>query len=463
MMGARVEVSNWRWMPSAASDVAHTSTPISFSLGPGDRVLLRGRSGAGKSTLLAALAGLNGGESNEPSDTHPGHIRTEGTIRIDDGSPWDRRGTVGLLLQDPFTQAVMPRVGDDVAFGLENIGVDPAEMPARIQTALESVGLDVPLDAATDRLSGGQRQRLALAGIVAMRPSLLILDEPTANLDTPGALMIRDAVSRLVREHGLTLIVVDHTPDFWAHVVQREVELVGPSRERAERPASEPVKRALEPRHAVTLVRATNLAVGYPRAAVARESLSFEVRAGRILVVTGPNGAGKSALALTLARLIPARGGSLEFSREATGGEGSSTRRPYVGLVFQTPEHQFIGSTVRADVGVGLTSSRLQRDARVDEMLNEFDLTHLAERSPFVLSGGEKRRLSVADIVAAVPPGKPSVLVFDEPTTGLDDIAWNELVVSLRSLASSGHGLVVNTHDVRLIEAVGDDRLELGS
>jgi len=435
--GARVEVSNWWWMREGAS-----STPLSFVLKPGDRVLLRGRSGAGKSTLLTQLAGLDV------------DLTTKGAIRINGAEAHHRTGIVGYVLQDPLTQAVMPQVGDDVAFGLENIGVDPAAMPERISDALKSVGLDVPLDTLTDHLSGGQRQRLALAGVLAMKPSLLLLDEPTANLDPAGAELIRNAVREVVRDRHITLVVVDHNDGFWADVVDREIVMgdEGRAHTRDEQRRRAP-KKPVSPPSPSTLVRAMNLAVGYPRSPRAQENLNFEIVAGRILSVTGPNGAGKSALALTLAGLIPAYSGELQLDR----------RRVPVGLVFQTPEHQFIGSTVRADVMAGLRGPRSERDSRAQVILDDFHLTHLDRQNPFSLSGGEKRWLSLADIVATLPRDRPAILVVDEPTTGLDHESWIGLVESLRAIASDGHAIVVISHDQHLVTAISDERLELNS
>jgi energy-coupling factor transport system ATP-binding protein len=131
--------------------------------------------------------------------------------------------------------------------------------------------------------------------------------------------------------------------------------------------------------------------------------------------------------------------------------------------VFQTPEHQFIGSTVHGDVIAGMRGPRRERESRAHATLDEYRLAQLAAQNPFSLSGGEKRRLSIADIVATLPHERPAILILDEPTTGLDHESWSDVVASLRAKASDGHAIVVITHDQQLICAISDERLELSS
>lgn len=445
-MGVAVRAVEWRptfGEPVSAADAGSLVEPISFSIQPGERVLLRGPSGAGKSTLLVALAGV-------------GEAEFDGELTLDGCAPHEQRTRTGLVLQDPFAQAVMSRVGDDIAFGLENLVVPAGEMPARIAEALGAVGLASSDSAAdwlnrpTDQLSGGERQRLALAGVLAMRPSLLLLDEPTASLDPQGARLVRDAVARAVADFNLTLIVVDHTPGFWADVVDREIVMGNPRRNvDSGSGAAHRGKPGSPVAPAAPLLAARSLAVGYPGGRVVQNNLNFEVARGSILAITGPNGSGKSALALTLGGLIPAVAGELDTA-------GALDIAGAVGCVFQAPEHQFVGHTVRADIAAGV---RKLPDAatQVDAALREFQLENLADRNPFALSGGEKRRLSIADAVVM----RPKILILDEPTTGLDDNAWRDLVVSLTRLRDDGHAIVIVTHDERFVEATADCRLEL--
>uniref|UniRef100_UPI00197B42BF ABC transporter ATP-binding protein n=1 Tax=Microbacterium sp. K35 TaxID=2305440 RepID=UPI00197B42BF len=209
---AAVEARGWGWRH--ASRLAWALRDVSFRIEPGERVLVLGASGAGKSTLLHGLAGVLGGEEEGES---------EGRLLVDGAAATATRGRAGLVLQDPDSQVTLARVGDDVAFGCENLGIPRAEIWPRVTAALEAVGLDVPLDHPTKALSGGQKQRLALAGLLAMRPGLLLLDEPTANLDPHGVAEVRDAVSRLLDTHPATLVVVEHRLDVWLPLMTRVI------------------------------------------------------------------------------------------------------------------------------------------------------------------------------------------------------------------------------------------------
>ena len=468
---ASVVATEWRWMHE---DGTFATAPLSFSLGPGDRVLLSGRSGAGKSTLLAALAGIDVVADNRPD-------LNRGTLLVNGRPPAQQSGHIGFVLQDPYSQAVMERVGDDVAFGLENIGVAPSQMRARIADALADVGLNVEFERPTESLSGGERQRLALAGVLALRPSLLLLDEPTANLDPRGAQLVRDSVARIARERGLTLIVVDHHPNLWAGVVTRELLLDerGITEQRKPRRLSATTQKAsvkklpsTKRRVARTTTSARpalatrDLAVGYPGGLPAQQGISLEAFAGSILAITGANGVGKSALALTLGGLIPPISGDVTIIGEANvllpAGAPHTWKSKHltehVGSVFQAPEHQFVGATVRADVAAGLNAGRRASDAGlVDAALVEFNLHEHHDQNPFTLSGGEKRRLSIADAVVM----RPRILIFDEPTFGQDEHTRDELITSFRRLRDAGHALIVVTHDERFVAEVADRHMGL--
>ncbi|OII21047.1 hypothetical protein BIV03_16105 [Curtobacterium sp. MCBA15_016] len=217
---ARITFSDWGWR--YAERDAWAVRGVDLTVEPGERVAIVGPSGAGKSTLLRAVAGVL---PDEPDATDDTAASVQGSVLVDGAEPRAVRGRVGLVMQDPEAHTVMSRVGDDVAFGCENAGVPRDEIWQRVRSALDVVGLDLPLDRSTTMLSGGQRQRLALAGVLAMRPGVLVLDEPCANLDPSGVVQVHDAVRALLDETGCSLLVVEHRIGTWLDLVDRLVLL----------------------------------------------------------------------------------------------------------------------------------------------------------------------------------------------------------------------------------------------
>ncbi|MGN6408969.1 MAG: ABC transporter ATP-binding protein [Curtobacterium sp.] len=217
---ARITFSDWGWR--YAERDAWAVRGVDLTVEPGERVAIVGPSGAGKSTLLRAVAGVLPDEPDADDDTA---AAVQGSVLVDGAEPRAARGRVGLVMQDPEAHTVMSRVGDDVAFGCENTGVARDEIWPRVRAALDVVGLDLPLDRSTTMLSGGQRQRLALAGVLAMHPGALVLDEPCANLDPAGVVQVHDAVRALLDSTGATLLVVEHRIGTWLDLVDRLVLL----------------------------------------------------------------------------------------------------------------------------------------------------------------------------------------------------------------------------------------------
>ena len=440
-------------------------------------MLLLGESGAGKSTLLHSLAGVVGDDEGE----------SEGSLLVDGEHPAAHRGRTGLVIQDPDSQVILERVGDDVAFGCENLGVPRDDIWRRVRHSLEQVGLDVPLDRNTSALSGGQKQRLALAGVLAMQPGLIVLDEPTANLDPEGVTEVRDAVIRVADATGATIVVVEHRVAVWSDVVDRVVVLAAGggviadgsptdvlSRQGAELAARGvwvpqfPPPRPQRDRRGTkqTMLTAENLTVGRAKRGLG-EPLNLAIESSQALAITGRNGAGKSTLALTLGGLIAPVDGAVVASDALAAGAGEHPIRwksrsllTRIGTVFQDPEHQFLTSTVRAELEVGpraLALPNAEVDARVEELLERLRLDRLAEANPFTLSGGEKRRLSVATALAT----RPQVLVLDEPTFGQDSRTWSELLALLARLVDDGSTVIAVSHDLDFVDALADSRVVL--
>ena len=394
-------------------------------------------------------------------------------------------------MQDTEAALVMNRAGDDVAFGLENRGVPAGEIWSRVDEALAAVGFPGGRDTLTGALSGGEQQRLAIAGILALRPGLLLLDEVTANLDPAGTALVRDLLGRVLDATGATAVIVEHRVDDIVDLVDRAVVLEpgggvvadGPPAEVFGRHGADLAARGVwvPGRHPVVrrtasapagppLVRAAGVRLRYP--AAARDALAptdLKLRSGEAVAVTGPNGAGKSSLALVAAGLIRPTGGTVEAVGPLAGrehGEPLLWRWPArelarsVGTVFQDPEHQFVSTTVRAELALGprvTGSDAATATARADELLERLGLTALAEANPFTLSGGEKRRLSVATAIATAP----AVVITDEPTFGQDALTWAALAELLANLRDAGTALALVTHDRALVDALADRELAL--
>ncbi len=475
---ARVEARGWGLRHPGR--IAWALRGVDLDIEAGERILLLGPSGAGKSTLLAALAGL----------LDPASVETTGSLLVDGRSPRETRDRTGLLFQDPEAQIVMARAGDEVAFGLENRCVTPDAIWPRVDAALAAVDFPYDRDRPTHALSGGEQQRLALAATLALSPGLLMLDEPTANLDPDAAAAVRSVVARAVERLGATLILVEHRVGESLPLVDRVVVLeagggvVADGRPRAvfadhgsrlaeagvwipdQPPAA---ARRGEPPPSETLViaeEATHRYDGETRDALAATSASL--RSSEVVALVGPTGSGKSTLALLLAGLLPPSRGSVVAGEALAAGRGHEAiaRWParelaaHVGTVFQDPEHQFLTGSVREELLLGPRRAGLavgEAAARAGELLERLRLGHLAEANPFTLSGGEQRRLSVATALATAP----RLLVLDEPTFGQDRRTWAELVDLLSALRDDGRGICVATHDRAFEHALADRTLRL--
>ena len=479
--GARVCARGWGWRHAGRKNAALSG--VDLDIAPGERVLVLGPSGSGKSTLMGGLAGLLGGaEEGEAT----------GTLTVDGVAPAEARGRVGLLMQDPEAQVVLARVGDDVAFGMENLGVAREEIWPRVENSLEAVGLSVPLDHSTTELSGGQKQRLALASILAMGPGLLLLDEPTANLDPSGVAEVRAAVETVVERTGATVVVVEHRVDVWASLVDRVI-VVADGAIAADGPLDEVLEQqgdALRERgiwlpgddvaaevgpapevppassEAAPIARVSDLTIGYDASAPVRSGIDLTIERGVSTCIVGANGAGKSTFALTLAGLLSPLEGAVEVeTSDGTAGDphewSSKQLLGRMSMVFQEPEYQFLAATVAEELAIGPRAAGMTDEEispLVDEHLEALGLTKLARANPMTLSGGEKRRLSVATALISAP----ELLILDEPTFGQDRGTWLGLVRLLRAALARGVTLVSITHDPAFVAAMGQRVIDLG-
>lgn len=431
-------------------------------------MLLLGPSGGGKSSLLLAIAGLH--------DRATG-ATMEGTLTVDPA------GEVGIVFQDPETQIVMGRAGDDVAFGLEQHCVPTEEIGPRVERALRDAAFPYGPEWRTDALSGGEKQRLALASVLALRPRILLLDEPTADLDADGTAAFYAALARLPRE--TTVVLVEHRIVHALPLVRRVIAIDGEHGVIADGRPGDVFERAAGaldgagiwtpdavPPHVPpaekgrTLIAARGASFRYPGAEEdAVRGISLGIREGEAVAITGPNGSGKSTLLLLLAGLLRTTGGTvtaplLDPAAPEVARWPASALTQRVAMLFQDPDHQFVAPRALDDVMTGpLRAGAAPEEARrrAMELLEQVGLAALADANPHTLSGGEKRRLGLAGALAA----RPRVLVLDEPTYGQDRRTFDELVRILVDEKQRGVGIAFSAHDDALIAALADRTVPL--
>ncbi|HEX5149384.1 MAG TPA: ATP-binding cassette domain-containing protein [Candidatus Limnocylindrales bacterium] len=460
---------------------------VSFALPHGFTLLVVGPSGSGKSTLALALAGLI------PRDVPAlveGSLELGGTpvAALD---PTALAARVGLVFQDPATQLVMERAGDDVAFGLENRAWPVRRMHARVPEALAEVGLGGSERRRSRRLSGGQQQRLALAGVLAPLPEVIVLDEPTANLDPPGADDFLERLRALRDERATTLILIEHRVEqAWpladvvlaldgqgrpidvgppdavaARSAQRmhdagiwlpsEIvpgpQLAGRSARRSPSTVEPADGSAVGARRFAGSIEADGLTFAYESGRPVLRDVAIRIEAGERIALVGPNGGGKSTLARLLVGLLRPDAGTVRLGGDDPARLAPRALAQRAAYVFQEPERQFLAERVRDEILLGLDPGR---HAAAEALMADLGipLERFGLRSPFRLSGGEARRLSLA--VALVRD--PAVLVLDEPTFGQDRRTYESLLSILEGHLAAGVTLIAATHDPRFVTDVAE-------
>ncbi|MDR1013470.1 MAG: ATP-binding cassette domain-containing protein [Coriobacteriales bacterium] len=467
------------------SATAPTLSAVGFSLSPAEHVVLLGSNGSGKSTLARLANGLL--------------LPEQGRVLVDGMQTGDRstiralRSRVGLVAQDADNQIVSTSVLDEVAFGPENLGLERTEILRRCTDALAALGLDGLEARDPNTLSGGQKQRLVLAGILAMDPAYLVLDEPTSMLDSKGRSEVRRALHGLhARGHAIVHIthdlgfardadralvlkagrlVFDGAPEAlladeglllaYGLMVRGEDELgekrpeEGPATARPGEKTRAGGSAALPGTPAAQAsLRLEGVGFSYGHDGPGGDGrhevlkgIDFVVDPQSHVLVTGDSGSGKSTLLRILAGLLEPTVGAARLAQGAAGRIVPGS----VGLVFQHPESQLFAQTVADEVAfgpenLGLVPSRALRDGAVREALEAvgLDPEDFGPRSPFMLSGGEMRRVAIAGVLAMRPP----FLLLDEPTAGLDAAGRAFVHALMRRLAQAGTGVVVVSHDV---------------
>lgn len=467
---------------------------VNFHLPEATFALVVGRSGAGKSTLLRCVNGL---VPHFSGGTFAGRLAVAGLDPLY-ATPRTMSRYVGFVFQNPEAQFVLDRVEDEIAFALENAAMPRQEMRVRVEEVLDLLDLAALRERQLETLSGGERQRVAIAAALAFRPRVLVLDEPTSQLDPQSAEDVLNALVRLNHDLGLTVLLAEHRLErvlqYADHVIALpdapdgadgvrcgptrdvlpQLELLPPlvalakrlnwqplplttkeglsfSRSLAERlPPAPPA--AASPRHGEVGLALRRVWVRYGQQPVLRD-LSLEVRRGEILVLMGRNGSGKTTLLKTLVGLVRPEAGEVWVDGREVSGEDVATICRRVGYLPQEADALLFADTVRQELTITLRNhGLLERDEVVDALLAQLGLEVHAGRYPRDLSVGERQRVALG----AVTVTQPAALLLDEPTRGLDYAAKEALSALLRHWRAAGMAVLVVTHDVEFAARIAD-------
>jgi len=470
---------------------------ISLRISSGEFVLLVGSSGSGKSTLCRVLNGL-------VPHFHGGRI--SGSVMVDgmDVLKTPTRvlsGSVGLVFQDPENQFIMNDAEAELAFGLENMGLDRSEMQERISEVLDRFGLHGLRNRSPDELSGGEKQRVAIASVVAMKPKILVLDEPTSELDPWSAGEVLDFIHKINEDLGITIILTEHRlsrvldrvdrmvfmengkiakdgspkevlPYMWERnsgvgvppvvelflklglkiplTVDEAVSLADKIRDRF---GNKKITRKKGGRTAgEVIVQLNGVRYSYDGASNALDGIDLEVRTGELLAVIGKNGSGKTTLVKHFNGLIKPDSGEVFVNGKTTRNASVAELSRTVGMVFQNPNLHLFEDSVEAELSFILKNLGKNKKEKTEEYLRKFGLENLRQSYPRDLSGGEKQRLAIASIFVS----EPQVLVLDEPTRGMDYSSKRHLMGLLAEYAKAGNSVVLVSHDIEAVAGFSD-------
>jgi len=461
---------------------------VTLHIAAGEFALVAGPSGAGKSTLLRCLNGL---APHFTGGTLSGSVAVAGHDPVAAG-PQALSRVVGFVFQDPEAQFVLDRVEDEIAFALENAAIPPIEMRARVEEALHLLDLTPLRDRPLETLSGGQKQRVAIAAALALRPRILVLDEPTSQLDPQSAQDVLDALVRLNRDLGLTIVLAEHRlervlphADRLIYVpgsnrpvlsgpprdILHQVDLTPPLITLAKAMGWEPLPltiaeaRDLTIRHAPCAVRHSSPAIRHSLLAIRNLHFSYDnvpvlrgidlrVGRGELVALMGRNGSGKTTLLKCIVGLLRPRQGKIELAGKSLVGQETADICRSVGYLPQEPDALLFADTVADELAVTLRNHGLLDDPPLapDDLLARLGLSDQATSYPRDLSVGQRQRVALG----AVTVTRPRFLLLDEPTRGMDYPAKRELARLLQEWRAEGAGVLLVTHDVELAAQAAD-------
>lgn len=490
-------------------DKAHAPSlnQINLEIPRGCFVAVMGETGAGKTSLLMMLNGLI--PQFMEGEFH-GEVKVAG-YSTQQVPVQNLIQEIGLVLQDPDTQIFGLTVWEDAAFGPSNLGVPLEEIHRRVDEALRRVGLDSFHERSTEFLSGGEKQRLAVAGVLAIGPTILALDEPTSELDPAGKDAIFEIVASLKQEHGMTIVLAEHESErvlahadavivlqegrivwrgepqflfadeqsvrrfqlrppgvaslFWElrrqgidlgeacpRTVQEMsallVQKLGSQQETSHTYAEPQLSATAQPQAPILSI--SNLVHTYQNGHQALKGIDLDVYTGDYIAIIGQNGAGKSTLCKHINRLLVPTSGSIRFQGESIEDKDTADLARHIGYVFQNPDHQIFAASVLEEVTYGLRIQGLteqEQKQKALEVLAFVGLDAYSERHPFSLGKGLRQRLAVASILAL----EPQILIIDEPTTGQDWRGTQSMLELIGKLHERGHTIILITHNMQIV------------
>ena len=456
---------------------------ISFALKPGEMLLIAGSSGCGKTTLARCINGLI---PRSYRGKREGRVLLHGKD-VNEMQIADMAQIVGTLLQDPERQIVASNVFNEVAFGPENLGLPNAEIVARVEQAMKRLKIDHLRDRQTFNLSGGEKQKVALAGLLAMNPSILLLDEPLASLDPASAYEALDAFRSLADE-GKTVVLIEHRvedaiaarPDRLLYMEAGQVKYLGPiddlpveiNHREVKLPAEWVVKRVRQSGEKIDkpdfapstvmgdpLVVFENVDFRYSEETpLILQDVNLTIRHGDLIAVLGPNGAGKSTLVKHAIGLLKPTAGRVLVDGKDTRSMSIAQIARVLGYVFQSPTHMLYAPTVREELEFGPRNLDFKKDVMeeaVEESLTTVNLKGLEEYPPLGLSFGQQKRTTIAAVLAM----RSQIIIMDEPTAGqdyanythfMDEMCRPDVSGSQSLVAANFAATLFITHDIDL-------------
>jgi len=440
-----------------------------FFINEGEVVLITGPTGCGKSTFLHTINGII---PNVISADVQGTIKFR-SMEINDWEVKDRSLKIGTIFQDPESQLFALTVEEDVAFGPENLGLPREEIRKRVDYALAVSGLSTLKDRFIFQLSGGQKQRLAIGGILAMKPDLLLFDEPTADLDPQGTQEIISAIHSLAKEQNKGIVLIEHKLHDVIDIVDR-VYIMNQGKFILEGTPSTiftdyidivknlginiPYKYWLIKKRASNCNNSTiyhenllvisNLYFKYGEMPVL-EDLNLRVQRGEFIALLGRNGSGKTTLVQNIIGLLKPSLGNIIFKDEDTIKKKVQELAVHIGYLYQNPAHQIFKNTVYEELAFGLKNYKIKKaeiDRKIKAIAKKLELEPLLNRTTYTLSRGQSQRVALASILLL----EPDLLILDEPTTGQDYRNRRSIMDLAKKLNEDGITIILITHDIDL-------------